>query len=95
MWKEYERIRKIREEEKKEEERRLAEKMKSQNREEVLMGNPLLNKGSHMGYSLKKKWFEDTVFKNQAKTEHKVKKRFINDTVRSDFHRKFISKCVQ
>jgi len=56
-----------------------------------MRGNPLLDGSS---YSLEKKWYEDTVFKNQAKTEPKEKQRFINDTVRSDFHRKFLSKYI-
>ena len=63
-----------------------------QTREKIIKGNPLLN---NTDYSLKKKWYEDTVFKNQANNEQKTKKRFINDTVRSDFHRKFLSKTVQ
>ena len=45
-------------------------------------------------YSLKKKWHEETVFKNQAKNVPKEVKRFVNDTVRSDFHRKFMSKFI-
>ena len=36
-----------------------------------------------IGYSLKRKWYDETVFKNQAKVQKNVKKRFINDTVRS------------
>lgn len=35
-----------------------------------------------------RRWDEDVVFKNQARDEPAKKKRFINDTVRSDFHRK-------
>jgi protein CWC15 len=46
-------------------------------------------------YSLKRRWTEDTVFKNQMKGAPKEKKRFINDTVRSDFHRKFLNKYIQ
>lgn len=46
-------------------------------------------------YSLRKRWYDETVFKNQTRTEPKEKKRFINDTVRSDFHRKFINRFVQ
>lgn len=91
LMKEYEKIKKMREEEKRQKEREQAEKIKQQSQEEILTGNPLLN----ANYSLKKKWFEDTVFKNQAKNEPKVKKRFVNDTVRSDFHRKFIARSVQ
>lgn len=39
-------------------------KYSAANREtELLKGNPLLNSA----YSLTKRWYEDTVFKNQAK----------------------------
>lgn len=62
-------------------------------REEVMRGNPLLDTAP--GYSLRKKWTEDTVFRNQTRGEPKSRVRFINDTVRSDFHRKFLSRYVQ
>ena len=45
-------------------------------------------------YSLKKRWYEETVFKNQARSSQQIKKRFINDTVRSDFHKKFMNKYI-
>jgi protein CWC15 len=92
LYRELEKIKKMREEQNKQKELEEMEKLKQQTQEDILKGNPLI---SHSGYSLKKKWFEDTVFKNQAKNEPKVKKRFINDTVRSDFHRKFLSKTIQ
>lgn len=44
---------------------------------------------------LKRKWNEDTVFKNQARDEPQTKKRFINDTIRSDFHKKFLEKYIK
>ena len=34
------------------------------------------------------------VFKNQAATAPKQQKRWVNDAVRSDFHRKFLSKYI-
>ena len=40
------------------------------------------------------RWYEDAVFKNQAKNEPTERKRFINDTVRSDFHKKFLNKYI-
>eukprot|EP00930_Biecheleria_cincta_P003658 TRINITY_DN104586_c0_g1_i1.p1 TRINITY_DN104586_c0_g1~~TRINITY_DN104586_c0_g1_i1.p1 ORF type:complete len:228 (-),score=75.83 TRINITY_DN104586_c0_g1_i1:62-745(-) len=61
-------------------------------REEVMRGNPLLADGQDL--SLKRKWDDDTVFKNQARTAPKQKQRYINDSVRSDFHKKFLSKYV-
>ena len=67
----------------------------------MLQGNPLLN--SQLGdsnavngqYSLKRKWHEETVFKHQARNIPAEKKRFINDTVRSDFHRRFLARTIQ
>jgi protein CWC15 len=93
LFREYEKIKIMKEEENRQKEIEHAEKLKRQVQEQILVGNPLLNNQGY--YSLKKKWFEDTIFKNQAKNEPKTKKRFINDTVRSDFHRKFLSKTVQ
>lgn len=59
-------------------------------RDEVFKGNPLLQ----AELSLKRKWDDDTVFKNQARTAPKQKLRYINDSVRSDFHKKFLDKYV-
>jgi protein CWC15 len=41
------------------------------------------------------RWDEDVVFKNQSRGEEKEKKRFINDTVRNDFHRKFLRRYIK
>ena len=83
---EYERIKREKEE---------AEKRKAQQEaaEAALNGE---TGGGAGAYSLQRKWHEETVFKNQARDERKegAKRRFINDTVRSDFHRKFLSKYV-
>lgn len=61
----------------------------SKREEEALLGNPLLN------FQIKKRWDDDVIFKNQAVQEEKPKKRFINDLLRSDFHRKFMSKYIK
>lgn len=60
-------------------------------RDEIMQGNPLLQSTD---LSLKRKWDDDTVFKNQARTAPKTKPRYINDAVRSDFHKKFLNKYV-
>ena len=39
---------------------------------------------------LKRRWDDDVVFKNQSRGEQQQKKRFVNDTIRSDFHKKFL-----
>jgi protein CWC15 len=60
------------------------------NREaELLKGNPIIDSS----YSIKKRWHEDTVFRNQAKKLSETKS-FINDYVRSNFHRKFMNRYV-
>jgi protein CWC15 len=41
------------------------------------------------------RWDDDVVFKNQARGEPKPAKRFINDTIRNDFHRKFLNKYMK
>jgi hypothetical protein len=41
------------------------------------------------------RWDDDVVFKNQARGETKTPKRFINDTIRSDFHRKFLHRYMK
>ena len=67
----------------------------------MLTSNPLLNQpggggggGGGGDFTLKKKWYEDTVFRHQARGEPERKKRFINDTTRNDFHRKFLYKFI-
>jgi len=70
-----------------------AEKMDARaKRDEVMKGNPLMMAEGDL--SLKRKWDDDTVFKNQARTAPKQKQRYINDAVRSDFHKKFLNKYV-
>uniref|UniRef100_A0A3Q3KFW3 CWC15 spliceosome associated protein homolog n=1 Tax=Monopterus albus TaxID=43700 RepID=A0A3Q3KFW3_MONAL len=46
---------------------------------------------------IKKEWDDDVVFKNCAKgvDEARKEKRFINDTLRSEFHKKFMEKYVK
>lgn len=66
--------------------------------EAALMGNPLLTggEGSAASGRLKRRWNDDVVFRNQAKGEpDRNKKRFINDTVRNDFHKRFLDKFIR
>jgi protein CWC15 len=62
--------------------------------EDAFLGNPLLAAGDGGGAN-KRRWNEDVVFRNQAKGEPKMKKRFINDTVRNDFHKRFLNKFIR
>ena len=46
--------------------------------------------------AIKRKWNDDVVFRNQARdVSERDSKRFINDTIRNDFHKRFLSKYVQ
>ncbi|KAF4677760.1 complexed with cef1p, partial [Perkinsus chesapeaki] len=67
-------------------------KEEEEERQQIAVGNPLLEGGGNM--QLKRRWDDDTVFKNQSRNQPKEKKRFINDAVGSDFHRKFLDRYI-
>ncbi|KAK4398646.1 Spliceosome-associated protein CWC15 [Sesamum angolense] len=81
---ELERLRKEKAEQKEREEREKQEEELKAKEEQLLRGNPLLNNPA--SFSVKRRWDDDVVFKNQARGETKTPKRFINDTIRNDFH---------
>lgn len=72
-----------------------AKKDEEQRERDIALGNPLLN--PQKDYGVKRRWDDDVVFKNQARgTEERGKeKRFVNDLLRSDFHRRFMDKYVR
>lgn len=41
-----------------------------------------------------KSWEEDTVFRVAVKEDRGTKPRFINDSVRSEFHKRFLKKYI-
>ncbi|KYN08734.1 Protein CWC15 like protein A [Cyphomyrmex costatus] len=67
--------------------------------ENILSGNPLLNYSSQSGrvdMKVRRRWDDDVVFKNCARSEpKKTHDVFINDSLRSEFHRKFMEKYVK
>lgn len=91
LMRELEKIKKERAAEEAEKQRLEEEEQEKKNRDNILKGNALLNSGD---FSLKRKWDDDCVFKNQQKNAPKEQKRFVNDAVRSDFHRKFLNKYI-
>jgi protein CWC15 len=56
----------------------------------AFMANPLEARAG-----VKRRWDDDVVFRNQAKDESAPKKRFINDTIRNDFHLKFMKRYIK
>ncbi|CAG4968090.1 unnamed protein product [Colias eurytheme] len=79
-----------------------AEKKQEEERirmENILSGNPLLNysaAGQKNDLKVKRRWDDDVVFKNCARSEPDKKGiTFINDSLRSEFHKKFMEKYVK
>lgn len=91
LMRELERIKKEREQDRIKQEQSKMEEEAKRKSEAVIHGNPLLSQD----YSMKRKWYDDVVFKNQARDEPEQKKRFINDTTRNDFARKFLTKYIK
>nr|GMD35284.1 protein CWC15 homolog [Ipomoea batatas] len=91
---ELDQIRKERAEEKIRNQRQEQEEELKAKETEVLKGNPLLNQPI-TSFNVKRRWDDDVVFKNQARGEAKAPKIFINDTIRNDFHRKFLHKYMK
>jgi len=69
--------------------------------ENILSGNPLLNysagaKAGGSNLKVKRRWDDDVVFKNCARSEPDKKgSAFVNDSLRSEFHRKFMEKYIK
>lgn len=99
LMKELEKIKQERAEEQERQEREAAEAEMREREERAIQGNPLLNdfdmQSTTSEVKLKRRWDDDVIFKNQSRGEDKPKKRFINDMLRSDFHRKFMSKYIK
>jgi len=96
LLKELEKIKREREEKKEQEKREQEEEEARQREEEILEGNPLMQFNKKKDFAVKRRWDDDVIFKNQAKgVEEKPRKRFVNDMLRSDFHRKFMAKYVK
>lgn len=66
-------------------------------RAEVSGGNPLLHNrlASHSDFRIKRRWDDDVVFRNQATKEPIKQARFINDTIRNDFHKRFLDRYMR
>ncbi|KAL2872577.1 spliceosome-associated CWC15 family protein [Aspergillus lucknowensis] len=93
LMRELEKIKKERLAQKEKEERDRAAEEEEQREYDIARGNPLLNPTE---LNMKRRWDDDVVFKNQARgTEEKRGKEFVNDLLRSDFHKKFMSKYVR
>ena len=57
--------------------------------------NPLLSIGGATAGGVRRRWDEDVVFRSQVQPDNKPRRRFINDTLRNDFHKSFMRRYVQ
>ncbi|CAD6193483.1 unnamed protein product [Caenorhabditis auriculariae] len=101
---ELEKIKKERAEEKAKREEQQKEEEERERMSNILAGNPLLNdapvataNSSVDGFKVKRRWDDDVVFRNCAKglEERKKDVTFINDAIRSEFHKKFMDKYIK
>jgi protein CWC15 len=92
LLRELEKIKRERAEQREKEEREKEEKEREKKEFDIARGNPLLNPKSTADFNVKRRWDDDVIFKNQARgTDDKNKKKeFVNDLLRSDFHKKFM-----
>jgi len=86
------------EQEKEEERKQEEERIRMEN---ILSGNPLLKdkyapSADKSDLKVRRRWDDDVVFKNCSRAEpDKKDNTFINDSLRSDFHRKFMDKYIK
>ncbi|EKG11089.1 Cwf15/Cwc15 cell cycle control protein [Macrophomina phaseolina MS6] len=93
LMRELEKIKRERAEQKAKEEAEKAAQEQEEREYEIARGNPLLNPKD---FNVKRRWDDDVVFKNQARgVDDKKSKEFVNDLLRSDFHKRFMSRYVR
>lgn len=102
---ELERVKQERAEQRERTERERTQQQSEQERQSALAGNPLMGDlnnatstnsiGSDSSFAIKRRWYEEVPFRNTAQNEPVRKKRFINDTIRSEFHQNFLRKYVR
>jgi protein CWC15 len=98
LMRELERIKREREEERARKAREVSEIADRAGKDAAAKSNPLLASSlagaDRQSAALKRRFGDDTVFSHTHASEPEAKKRFINDMLRSDFHRKFLKQYV-
>jgi len=85
-----------------------AEATEAERDAQIATANPLLNLAAALGnapginttapgtFAVKRRWDDDLVFKNQAiRDKDKPQGQFVNDLLRTEFHRKFMSRFIK
>ncbi|KAF8525793.1 Pre-mRNA-splicing factor Cwf15/Cwc15 [Hysterangium stoloniferum] len=105
LLRELEKIKRERAEEKARQEREQSVSESIAREAEIATSNPLLNLQAALGqtpggsstsssFTVKRRWDDDLIFKNQASTEGKPT-HFVNDLLRTEFHKKFMAKFIK
>ncbi|KAH9935188.1 Cwf15/Cwc15 cell cycle control protein [Epithele typhae] len=110
LLRELEKIKRERAEEKDRQEREQSELSAAERDAEIATANPLLNLAAALGqtpngvnttkpgtFAVKRRWDDDLIFKNQAMSSRDKNKepQFVNDLLRTEFHKKFMSKFIK
>ncbi|KAN0097903.1 Pre-mRNA-splicing factor Cwf15/Cwc15 [Tylopilus felleus] len=80
--------------------RERAEEKARQEREQLAsqaaqLGTPGLNTTVPGTFAVKKRWDDDIIFKNQAMNQKEKSGHFVNDLLRTEFHKKFMAKFIK
>ncbi|KAI0821301.1 Pre-mRNA-splicing factor Cwf15/Cwc15 [Irpex lacteus] len=110
LLRELEKIKRERAEEKERQEREQSASSAAQREAEIATANPLLNLAAALGqtpngvnttvpgtFAVKRRWDDDLIFKNQAMSSRDKDKsgQFVNDLLRTEFHKKFMAKFIK
>ncbi|KIK45303.1 hypothetical protein CY34DRAFT_801808 [Suillus luteus UH-Slu-Lm8-n1] len=107
LMRELEKIKKERAEEKARQEREQSASAAVAREAEIATSNPLLNLAAALGqspgintttpgtFSVKRRWDDDLIFKNQAANQKDKSGQFVNDLLRTEFHKKFMAKFIK
>jgi len=111
LLRELEKIKRERAEEKERADREQSASTAAAREAEIATANPLLNLAAALGqnptglnttvpgtFAVKRRWDDDLVFKNQAissRDKDKASGHFVNDLLRTEFHKKFMAKFIK
>ncbi|KAL4079051.1 Cwf15 Cwc15 cell cycle control protein [Scleroderma citrinum] len=108
LLRELEKIKRERAEEKARQEREQSAAQAAVREIEIATSNPLLNLAAALGqapgvnttvpgtFSVKRRWDDDLIFKNQAMNQKREGSgQFVNDLLRTEFHKKFMTKFIK
>jgi len=108
LLRELEKIKRERAEEKERQDAQQNAQQAADREAQIASANPLLNLAAALGqdtginttapgtFSVKRRWDDDLIFKNQAMSSRKNEGgQFVNDLLRTEFHKKFMTKFIK